>query len=59
LPVWFSCQFIQGSTGAITIAGSGITLNSANGLSTRATNSVIGLVVNSTSTGFVFGDSIF
>ena len=59
LPVGFSCQFIQGSTGAITIAGSGITLNSANGLSTRATNSVIGLVVNSTSTGFVFGDSIF
>jgi hypothetical protein len=59
LPVGFSCQFIQGSNGAITIAGSGITLNSANGLSTRATNSVIGLVVNSTSTGFVFGDSIF
>ncbi len=59
LPVGFSCQFIQGSTGAITLAGSGITLNSANGLSTRATNSVIGLVVNSTSTGFVFGDSIF
>jgi hypothetical protein len=59
LPVGFSCQIIQGSTGAITLAGSGITLNSANGLSTRATNSVIGLVVNSTSTGFVFGDSIF
>jgi hypothetical protein len=59
LPVGFSCQFIQGSTGAITLAGSGITLNSANGLSTRATNSVIGLVVNSTNTGFVFGDSIF
>jgi hypothetical protein len=59
LPVGFSCQIIQGSTGAITLAGSGITLNSANGLTTRATNSVIGLVLNSTSTGFVFGDSIF
>ena len=59
LPVGFSCQIIQGSTGAITLAGSGITLNSANGLTTRATNSVIGLVVNSTTTGFVFGDSIF
>jgi hypothetical protein len=59
LPVGFSCQIIQGSTGAITLAGSGITLNSANGLNTRATNSVIGLVVNSTSTGFIFGDSIF
>ena len=59
LPVGFSCQIIQGSTGAITLAGSGITLNSANGLATRATNSVIGLVLNSTTTGFVFGDSIF
>ena len=59
LPVGFSCQFIQGSTGAITLSGSGITLNSANGLSTRATNSVIGLIVNTSSTGFVMGDSIF
>lgn len=59
LPVGFSCQIIQGSTGAITLLGSGITLNSANGLSTRATNSVIGLIVNTTSTGFVMGDSIF
>ena len=59
LPVGFSCQFIQGSTGAITLSGSGITLNYANGLSTRATNSVIGLIINTTSTGFVMGDSIF
>lgn len=59
LPVGFSCQFIQGSTGAITLSGSGITLNSANGLSTRATNSVIGLIINTISNGFVMGDSIF
>jgi hypothetical protein len=59
LPVGFSCQIIQGSTGAITLAGSGITLNSSNGLSTRATNSVIGLIMNTTTTGFVMGDSIF
>ena len=59
LPVGFSCQIIQGSTGAITLSGSGVTLNSANGLSTRATNSVIGLIINTTSTGFVMGDSIF
>ena len=59
LPVGFSCQIIQGGTGAITLSGSGITLNSANGLSTRATNSVIGLIINTTSTGFVMGDSIF
>jgi hypothetical protein len=60
LPIGFSCQFIQGGGGAITIAaGSGVTLNTSNGLTTRATNSVIGLVMNSTITGFVFGDSIY
>jgi hypothetical protein len=59
LPVGFSCQIIQGGAGAITIAGSGVTLNSSNGFVTRATNSVIGLVMNSTTTGFVMGDTIF
>jgi hypothetical protein len=59
LPVGFSCQIIQGGVGAITIAGSGVTLNSSNGFVTRATNSVIGLVMNSTTTGFVMGDTIF
>ncbi len=59
LPIGFSCQIIQGGAGTITLAGSSVTLNSSNGLTTRATNSVIGLVMNSTSTGFVFGDSIY
>jgi hypothetical protein len=59
LTIGFSCQIIQGGTGAITIAGSGVTLNSSNGFVTRATNSVIGLVMNSTTTGFVMGDTIF
>jgi hypothetical protein len=59
LAVGFSCQVIQGGAGTLTYAGSGVTLNSANGLTTRTTNSVIGLVMNSTTTGFVFGDSIF
>jgi len=59
LPVGFSCQIIQGGLGAITMAGSGVTLNSSNGFVTRATNSVIGLVMNSTTTGFVMGDTIF
>ena len=60
LPVGFSCQLIQGGAGQIVLAaGSGVTLNSANGYSTRATYSVIGLVMNTTTTGFVFGDSIF
>lgn len=60
LPIGFSCQFIQGGTGQITIAaGASVTLNSANGLSTRAINSVIGLVMNTTTTGFVFGDTVY
>lgn len=59
LPIGFSCQIIQGGVGAVTIAGSGVTLNSSNGFVTRATNSVVGLVMNSATTGFVFGDSIF
>lgn len=59
IPVGFSCQFIQVGAGSVTLSGSSVTLNSANGLSTRATNSVIGLIMNTTTTGFVFGDSIF
>ncbi len=59
LPVGFSCQFIQGGVGTITLAGSSVTLNSSNGLTTRATNSVVGIIMNTTTTGFVFGDSIF
>ncbi len=59
LPVGFSCQLIQTGTGTISFAGSGTTLNSANGLTTRAANSVIGLVMNSATTGYVFGDTIF
>jgi hypothetical protein len=59
LTVGFSCQVIQGGAGTLSFAGSGVTLNSANGLTTRTTNSVIGLVLNSATSGFVFGDSIF
>jgi hypothetical protein len=59
LPIGFSCQIIQGGAGTITLAGSSVTLNSSNGLTTRATNSVIGLVMNTATTGFVMGDSIY
>jgi hypothetical protein len=59
LPIGFICQIIQSSTGAITLLGSNVTLYSSNGLTTRATNSVIGLIMNTTTSGFVMGDSIF
>jgi hypothetical protein len=58
LSAGFSCQFIQLGAGTITITGSGTTINSANGLTSRAINSVLGLVMNSTTTGYVFGDTI-
>lgn len=59
LPIGFSCQLIQTGAGTVTFASSGTTLNSASGLSTRTTNSVIGLVMNTTTVGYVFGDTIF
>jgi hypothetical protein len=59
LAIGFSCQFIQTGAGAITLAVSSTTLNSANGFTSRTTNSVIGLVMNSATTGYVFGDTIF
>ena len=59
LPVGFSCQIIQGGAGLLTLLGSSVALNSSNGLKTRATNSVIGLVMNTATTGFVMGDTIF
>ena len=59
LATGFSCQFIQTGAGVITLAVSGTTLNSANGLTTRSTNSVIGLIMNSATTGYVFGDTIY
>jgi hypothetical protein len=58
LSIGFSCQFIQTGAGTITLSGSGSTLNSASGFTTRTTNSVIGLVMNGTATGYVFGDTI-
>lgn len=61
LPVGFSCQLIQGGAGQIILApvSSSVTLNAANGLTTRAINSIVGLLMNTSTTGFVFGDSIY
>ena len=59
LPIGFSCQFIQVGNGMITLLGSGVTLNSANGLSARIVNSAIGLVMNTASVGYVYGDTIY
>jgi len=59
LPIGFACQFIQTGAGAVILLGaSGVTLNSANGLTSRATNSAAGLVMSSSASGYVFGDTI-
>jgi hypothetical protein len=59
LPIGFACQFIQTGAGAvILLGGSGVTLNSANGLTSRAANSAVGLVMSSSTSGYVFGDTI-
>ncbi|TBH75290.1 hypothetical protein EWU20_01570 [Aquirufa antheringensis] len=58
LPVGFSCQFIQTGAGVITLLGSSVTLNSANGLTSRAQNSAVGLVMSSSAAGYVFGDTM-
>ncbi len=59
LPIGFACQFIQTGAGSvILLGGSGVTLNSANGLTSRAANSAVGLVMSSSTAGYVFGDTI-
>ena len=59
LPIGFACQFIQTGAGAVILpGGSGVTLNSANGLTSRAANSAVGLVMSSSASGYVFGDTI-
>ena len=60
LPIGFSCQIIQGGTGVITVSGaSGVTINGAHGLKTRSINSIIGIIMNSSSLGYVFGDTLY
>ncbi len=59
LPLGFACQFIQTGVGAvILLGGSGVILNSANGLTSRAANSAVGLGLSSSTVGYVFGDTI-
>jgi hypothetical protein len=57
LPSGFFCQIIQKGTGQVTVSGNGSTLNSANGFKTRIQNSSIGLMMESSSIGYISGDS--
>lgn len=59
LPAGFVVQIIQKGAGQVTVSGSGSTINSANGFKTRVTNSAIGIVMESSTVGYVTGDSNF
>ncbi len=59
LSAGFSCQIIQTGAGMITIAGSSVTLYSSNGFNTRTTNSAVGLVLSTATTGYIYGDTIY
>lgn len=59
LPAGFVVQIIQKGAGQITITGSGSTINSANGLKSRTLNSAIGVVMETSTLGYVTGDSNF
>ena len=59
LPAGFVVQIIQKGAGQVTVTGSGSTINSANGFKTRTLNSAIGVVMESSTLGYVTGDSNF
>jgi hypothetical protein len=59
LPAGFVVQIIQKGAGQVSVVGSGATINSANGLKTRVTNSAIGVVMETSTLGYVTGDSNF
>jgi hypothetical protein len=61
LPAGFICQIIQsGSGGQITITpATSMTLNGAMGLKTRTLYSAIGIILQSSTVGFITGDTTF
>jgi hypothetical protein len=59
LPAGFIVQIIQKGAGQVTVDGSGVTMNSANGFKTRTLNSAIGVVMETSTLGYLTGDSNF
>jgi hypothetical protein len=58
LPAGFTTQIIQKGTGKVTMVNAvGLTLSSANGYNTRAQFSAIGVVMASSTEGYITGDS--
>lgn len=57
LPTPFTCMVIQIGAGQVTLAGSGATLNNANGLLTANQYSTVSLIGYTTNTYVVGGDT--
>ncbi len=57
LPAGFYCQIIQQGAGQVQVVGSGVTMNSALGFFSRAQGSSIGIMMATSTTGFVSGDT--
>ncbi|AFL96820.1 hemagglutinin-like protein [Ornithobacterium rhinotracheale] len=58
LPAGFSCVVVQKGTGQVTIAGSGVELETARGKKTRAKYSAIGVIKDTASTATITGDAV-
>jgi len=56
LQVGFHCVVIQLGLGQVTLAGSGLTLQTARGLKTRTQHSAVGVIKRDTSTATITGD---
>lgn len=60
LSTGFFTQIIQKGAGQVTVVGaSGVTINSAHGFKSRTQNSSIGVILESSTLGYVSGDSTF
>jgi hypothetical protein len=59
LPAGFYCQIIQQGAGQVNVIGSGVTVTSALGTFSRTMGSSIGIMLTSSTTAFLSGDTSF
>lgn len=58
LPAGFSCVIVQKGAGQVTIAGNGVTLETARGTKTRKQFSAVGVIKDTGSTATITGDAV-
>lgn len=56
LSTGFSCVIVRKGTGAVSIVGSGVTLQTARGINLRARYSAMGVIIDTTTTATLTGD---